>query len=206
MARTSRAFSGSPERLTVQEAKFVVEYIKDGVGSRAVLDCGMCPSGAKQQAANTATALLKKPRILAAIREQLEASSARTLITVDRLLQEVYRGAVYNVADAFGPDGQCLEMNKMPEDLQRAIEGFEVIEVKGQPGTYIKSFKFSKKSVHQQILLERLENIVKRFEITGKDGKALHSPGSGVDLSDVSVELLKRIVGMHETAKAEEKK
>lgn len=200
MARTARAvLNPKNERLTVQESKFVIEYIKDGIGQRSVIDAGMCPSGNKQQASNTAVALLKKPRILAAIKEQLEASSARTLITVDRLLQEVYRGAVYNVADAFDAAGNCLPMSEMPEDLQRAIEGFEVIEVRGQPGTSIKSFKFSKKAASQQILLERLENIVRRFELSGPGGAPLHK---GVDLSDVSAELLKRIVGMTEAEKA----
>lgn len=192
MARPVRRLSGSPDRLTVQEAKFVIEYIKDGNGTRAVLDSGNCPSGAKGQAAGTAVALLKIPRIVGAINEQLEASSARTLITVDRILQEVYRGATYNIAKAFDENGDCVPIEKMPEDLQRAIEGFEVIEVKGQPGTFIKSYKFSKKAPAQQILLDRLENLVKRFELTGKDGAPLHS--SKVDLSDVSTELLKKIV------------
>ena len=195
MARTARKVSGFPERLTVQEAKFIISYLIDGNGQRSVIDSGMCPSGNKQVAASTSTALLKKPRILAAIREQLEASSARTLITVDRLLQEVYRGAVYNAADAFNEDGTCKPMADMPEDLQRSIEGFECEEIRGKPGAFVTKYKFSKKAVAQQILLERLENLVKRFELSGPGGAPLKS---GVDLSDVSAELLKRIVGMTE--------
>ena len=205
MARIARIIRTSRnDRLSVQEAKFVIEYLKDGNGSRAVLDCGMCPSGSKGQAANTSTALLKRPQILAAIREQLEAQSARTLITVDRLLQEVYRGAVYNVAEAFDADGNCKAMQDMPEDLQRAIEGFEVEEVRGEPGTFVTKYKFSKKAVAQQILLDRLENLVKRFEVTGKNGGPIRT--TDADLSDVSVELLKRIVGMTEIEKQEKER
>lgn len=201
MPRTKRVI-GDPgtERLTVQEAKFVIQYIMDGNGQRSVIDSGMCSSGDKQRASNVAVALLKKPRIIAAVREQLEAQSARTLITVDRIMQEVYRGAVYNVADAFDKEGNCRPIEEMPEDLQRAIEGFEVEEVKGQPGTYIKKYKFSKKAVAQQMLLERLENLVKRFELSGPGGAPLDK---GVDLKDVSKELLLRIVGMQEAAKLE---
>lgn len=198
MARTARKI-GDPrnERLSVQEAKFVIEYIKDGNGQRSILDCGMCPSGNKQNASNAAVALLKQPRILKAIQEQLEAQSARTLITVDRILQEVYRGAVYNVAHAFDKDGNCLPLKDMPEDLQRAIEGFEVEEVRGRPGTFITKYKFSKKAVAQQMLLERLENLVKRFELSGPGGAPIHK---GADFSDVSKELLLRIVGMADEA------
>lgn len=193
MARTARVISRFPERITVQEARFVIEYIKDGNGVRSALDAGLCPSGDKYRAANISSNLLRKPRIVAAVNEQLEAISARTLITIDRILQEVYRGAVYNAAEAFEKDGSCKPMSEMPEDLQRAIEGFEVEEVRGQPGTFVTKYKFAKKAVAQQMLLDRIENLVRRFEITGKNGAPLNPHGK-VDLSDVSLELLKKIV------------
>lgn len=200
MARTARNISASQERITVQDARFVIEYIKDGNGKRSALDAGLVPSGNGPHAAAVASKLLKKPQILAAIREQLMASSARTLITIDRLLQEVYRGATYNVADAFDENGTCKAMKDMSEDLQRAIEGFEIEEVRGRPGTFISKYKFSKKAVAQQILLDRLENLVKRFEVTGKNGAPLHQSDDSV-MKDVSLELLKRIVGITEAEK-----
>ena len=194
MGRTARNIGkpGAP-KCTVQESRFVIEYLKDGNGVRSVIDSGSCPTGDKIKAAHTSVLFLKRPHVLAAIKEQLEASAAKTLITVDRILQEVYRGAVYNVAEAFNPDGTCKPMSEMSEDLQRSIEGFEVEEVRGRAGTFITKYKFSKKSASQQILLDRLENLVKRFEVTGANGVPLHS-SSKVDLSDVSKELLMRIV------------
>lgn len=190
MAQPAGPYSNFSKRLSVQEARFVFEYIKDGNGIRSAIDSGWCDKLDKKRADDIATKILKQPRVVAAIKEQLDAVAQRTLITVDRIMQEVYRLATYNVRDAFDSTGHPIPITELPEDVSRAIEGIEVETIGGV--AEVVKYKFAKKSVSQQLLLERIDNIVKRFELTGRGGAPLNP--SKVDLSDVSTELLKQIV------------
>lgn len=192
MARYARGIVNLSIRLTVLESRFVLEYIRDGNGKRSVIDAGLCDKSKPQHASNIANKLLKNPRIKHAIQEQFDASAQRNLITVDRIMQEVYRLATYNIQDAFTEEGTPLAITDLPEDLARAIEGFETEEVRGRPGVTVTKYKFAKKTVSQQLLLDRIDAVVKKFEITGPGGLPVNA--SKVDLSDVSTELLKRIV------------
>lgn len=192
MGRPVRCIPNSSVKLSIMESRFVVEYVKDGNGPRSAIDSGWCQKTEAIKAKHIACILLKKPVVIKAIQEQFEASACRNLITVDRVMQEVYRLATYNVQGAYNEDGSCKKISELPEDLARAIEGFEVEEVRGKPGVTVIKYKFAKKSPSQQILLDRIDNIVKRFEVTGANGAPIST--SHVDLSDVSIELLKKIV------------
>ena len=192
MARVKRAISDIFPALSISESRFILEYLISGNGTQSVIAADLCDKSKPRQAALLAVHILKRPHVIEAIKEQTNASAVRNLITVDRLMQEVYRLATYNIQDAFDENGECKKITELSEDLARALEGFEVEEVRGRPGVTVTKFKFAKKSVSQQMLLEKLDAVVQRFEITGKNGRPLHS--SQVDLSDVSIELLKKIV------------
>lgn len=192
MAQTRKTNPKFSNRPSPQESRFIIEYLKDSNGPRAAISTGWCDKDKPQQARKIAEQILAQPRVIAAIKEQLDASAQRELITVDRIMQEVYRLATYNAQEAFDAAGSPLPITELPEDLARAIEGFETEEVRGKPGVWVTKYKFAKKAVSQALLLERIDDVVKRFELTGKGGAPLNA--SKVDLSDVSIELLKRIV------------
>lgn len=197
MPRAARVVSNLSTNLTVAESRFVSEYLIDGNGARAAVDAGWCERGDPKKASALAFHLTKQPRILNAINEQMQATAKRNLITIDRLLFEAYRLATYDIAEAFDAQGQPRPISDIPEDLRRAIEGFETEQVlRGAVPTQVTRYKFAKKTVALQMLFEQLIGAVKRLEVTGRNGVPLFAPKS--DLTEISTELLEKIVAMGE--------
>lgn len=195
MAKALRPLKNSTTKLSVQEARFVVEYLIDGNGERSVIDAGWCARDQKSKAARLASVLLKQPRIVNAIAEQMDATAARNLISIDRLMLETYRLATYNIKDAFDENDEPLPMSKLPDDLARVIEGFETEQVvRGNVPVRVVKFKFAKKSVALQMLFEQLLGAVKRLEVTGRNGAPLFSTKG--DLSEIDTALLEKIVAL----------
>lgn len=60
---------------------------------------------------------------IARLRADREQESA---ITVERLEQELARICFLDPAQAFGEDGQLLPVDQMPEDVRRALPGFDI--------------------------------------------------------------------------------
>lgn len=200
MARVARPAKNFSTALSVSESKFVSEYLIDGNGVRSAIDSGWCARDDKEHAGVIATRMLKQPRVLEAINEQLQASARKNLITVDRLMLEVYRLATYNVQDAYDKNGDPIPLNKLPEDLARCIEGYETESVqRGAVPVQVTRYKFAKKSVALQMLFEQLIGAVRRLEVTGRNGAPLFNASSSrADLTEISTELLEKIVAMSE--------
>ena len=196
--KTPRRFSQSssklyPERLTTLEARFIHAYMGNGCDGRAAVEAICDLRGPK--AAARARSFLDKPLVQFHIREQIDAQAVRLLLTSDRTIQEIMRLAMYNAADCFDANGDPIPINELPRDLAAAIEGFDTEEIM-RPGSSepvrITKYKFAKKQGPLQMLVDHLSLVVRKFEVTGKDGAPLNP--SKVDLSDVSTELLKKIV------------
>lgn len=179
-------------RLSVFECQFLAEFLKTPNGQHAIEKISDIRGTA---AANKSASILRKPAAQAALREQLEAQQARVLLTADRVLQEIMRLAMYDVKRAYDADGQPIPVHLLPEDLSRALEGFEteqVFDSVEKTPIVVTKYKFAKKQGPLQMLAEHLRLLVQKFEVTGKNGAPLNA--AKVDLSDVSTELLRRIV------------
>jgi phage terminase small subunit len=86
---------GKKRKLTEKQKMFVVEYLVDLNATQAAIRAGYSEKTAYRTGADN----LKKPQIQAAIREQLEAREARTLITADRVLKEYAKLAFSDITD-----------------------------------------------------------------------------------------------------------
>jgi len=110
----------TPEGLTPKQARFVSEYLIDLNASAAAVRAGYTPHYADRQGKK----LVEKRRVQAAIAVQMAARESRTLITQDRVLQEIARVAfsnIQNVAD-IGPMGVYLkEFKDLPEDATATV-------------------------------------------------------------------------------------
>ncbi len=82
-------------KLTEKQKMFVIEYLVDLNATQAALRAGY----SKKTAYRTGNDNLKKPQIQEAIREQLDAREARTLITADRVLEEYAKLAFSEITD-----------------------------------------------------------------------------------------------------------
>lgn len=73
--------------LNARQARFVEEYLVDGVATQAAIRAGYSPKTAHVTGCN----LLKNPKVAAAISEAQKERAARTEITVDEILGELAR-------------------------------------------------------------------------------------------------------------------
>lgn len=77
----------TPSGLTEKEAAFIREYLVDKNGTAAAIRAGYSPRSAK----HTASGMLKKPRIKAAVDKALKEQARRTLIAADQVLLDINR-------------------------------------------------------------------------------------------------------------------
>jgi phage terminase small subunit len=75
--------------LSPKEVLFVAEWLVDKNASAAAVRAGYSPKSAKR----TAFELLRKPRVMDAVRQALEDQQIRTLITADQVLKDIHRVA-----------------------------------------------------------------------------------------------------------------
>ncbi len=188
-----------PDRSAAMENFFVSEYIKDGNGIRSAIDSGWCDGSNQQAAADLACRLLKLPRVVRLLSEHLNARIARNLITADRIWQELYRLGTYNLQDAYDAQGNLIPVNQLPEDLARALEGFETEQQvrQGVGPVRITKYKFARKSVALATILERLEGLIKRVEVSGPGGVPLGS-SSSVDVEKLGPENVQKLIDLYE--------
>ncbi|HHL0960417.1 TPA: terminase small subunit [Serratia marcescens] len=91
------------DRLTDQQADFVVEYLKDGNATQAAIRAGY----SKKNADKIGPELLGKTRVAAAIASQRKALLARQLFTVDELLARMWTIATVDVNELVGYRRTC---------------------------------------------------------------------------------------------------
>ncbi|HEX7968015.1 MAG TPA: terminase small subunit [Stellaceae bacterium] len=91
-------------RMTVRQRRFVAEYLIDLNGAQAAIRAGYGVKGAGQKAWQL---LNWRPQIAEAVREAMKARETRTMITADKVLQEIARIAFADIRGLLqsGPDG-----------------------------------------------------------------------------------------------------
>lgn len=113
--------------LTARQQAFVREYLKDGNATQAAIRAGF----SKKNAANIASKLLKKSQVAAQLATKVERIEAKAEIDAAEVLNEIKRVALVDIGQALDSEGRPLPLDKMPEDVRRAIQGLEVTEIWG---------------------------------------------------------------------------
>jgi len=163
----------STQKLTVKQELFVREYLIDFNATQAAIRAGY----SKDTAGVIGYENLNKPYIADAIAEYAKQRTEEVGITVSEVLQEYKRLAFLDIRKAFDEHGNLLPIHDMPEDVARAIGGFDVstYREKGEDGgeETTKKVKFIDKRGALQDLGKYLKMFVDRMEHTGKDGETL---------------------------------
>jgi len=107
--------------LTVKEHAFVNEYLKHGVGNKAVIDAGYSASGASV----TANRLLKRAHVAAEIALRRLPIEKKSAMTAERVIRELSNIAFFDPASMYDATGKLLSIKEMPEETRRAIAGVE---------------------------------------------------------------------------------
>jgi phage terminase small subunit len=153
--------------MTPKQARFVAEYLIDLNATQAAIRAGYSPKVANRQGSEN----LSKPDIAAAVqagqRTQLEAAG----VSKARLLQELGRIALSQVADYFDP---VTKDAKHPADLSpdagAALAGFEVLIKNAAAGDgvtdTIHKFKLWDKVKAIELYMKHYGMLIEKVEVT----------------------------------------
>jgi phage terminase small subunit len=156
-------------QLTPRQARFVQEYLTDLNATAACVRAGY---SAKTAYANSSQ-LLAKPQVRDAVEAAMAKRAERLEVKADDVLRELLRIARCDVGQAFRPDGTLLPLHEMPEDVRRAISGFEVEELyEGADGEKfslgkVKKVKFWDKTRGLELLGKHLRLFTDKVEHSG---------------------------------------
>ncbi len=112
--------------LNPRQERFVLEYLKDGNGTRAAIRAGYAASSAAVHAHR----LLKNEKVLDKIRAHQDRVQKRNDVTVDKTLRELAELAFFDPIRLFDRKGNLLPLGKMPKGARSAID-FNIESVKG---------------------------------------------------------------------------
>jgi len=114
---------------------------------------GYSPGSAKQQGSR----LLTNADIRALVDARVERLTERTELSVERVILELHRVLTADPVHALNDDGTAKPLKDWPEDLRRALSGFEVEELwEGRGEDRVQAAE-----------AEDVERVVDRLESTG---------------------------------------
>lgn len=109
--------------LTLKERRFVSEYLVDGNGLQAAIRAGYAPKSAHV----TASRLLRKPNVKAAVDAKRAKQLESTDLTAARVLEEMRRLAFSDVRQLFDEHGNLRPLHTLTAEQAACIAGVEVI-------------------------------------------------------------------------------
>ena len=154
----------------IRRLAFVKAYIANGgKGGEAAVTAGYSEASAHVQASK----LLKEPDVNRAIAERIQVSlGAEVDDKGECLIQEAKYIGLLDPARAFDDRGQLLPIRQMPEEVRRAIAGFDV-----DPKTGVTKIKFWDKkggleftAKMKRLLADRIEH-----DVTGNYAEILRA-------------------------------
>jgi len=112
-------------RLTVKQARFALEYVKDGNATRAAVRAGYSDASAGEIGYENLT----KPHVLAAVSAALHRHLANLDLSVERIIQEAARVGISDIRELFDPESKRLLLpTEMPDNIARAIASIKVTQ------------------------------------------------------------------------------
>jgi phage terminase small subunit len=104
--------------------------LQDFNGTQAATRAGYAPKSARV----TASVLLTKPNIQAALEAERDGRRQRLQVSIDRVVQEAARLAYADIRRLFDADGRIKAVHELDEDIAAAVASIEVVRRKGGSG------------------------------------------------------------------------
>ena len=114
----------SEKNLTPKQEQFCQEYLVDLNGTQAALRAGYSENTAAEQASR----LLIKSKVVDRIQKLMDARSERVKINSDFILMELYKIASADLSLAYDDKGTLKNIHEIPEHVRKAIAGIEVYQ------------------------------------------------------------------------------
>lgn len=110
-------------KLTAKQSRFVEEYLVDMNAAQAAIRAGY----SKRTANKIGCYLLAKPHVVDAVAEARAALAERTLVKVDRVVQEFVRIGFADLRALFDEDGKLRPIHELDDDTAAALASVEVV-------------------------------------------------------------------------------
>jgi phage terminase small subunit len=110
---------------TEKMMRFVAEIQIDGNGTQAAIRAGYSKKSAYAMAAEN----LRKPQIIKAIAEGKKAAVERNKISIDRVIQEAARLALFDPRKMFHADGTPKSIHELDDDTAACVAGLDVVSI-----------------------------------------------------------------------------
>lgn len=151
-----------------RHARFVVEYAVRLNGTKAAIAAGFSKNGAAVQA----NKLLKRPEIRAAIQKIIDARAAKAGVKLERVLEELALIAFVDPREFYDLDGDLIPVHALPENVARALAGFEVEELVTKR-SIVKKIRYEKLGALRALLEHLSPSRGVEVKLPGKNGEAV---------------------------------
>jgi len=139
--------------LTQKQSCFVDEYLVDLNASAAALRAGY----SKKTAYSTGHENLKKPEIEKAISERRKDASDRTKVSLDQVVREAARLALFDPRKLFNADGTPIAIQDLDDDTAACIAGLDVMNIgSGDEISQVLKYKLAPKGQAIDTLMKHL--------------------------------------------------
>ena len=157
------------KKLTANQKIFVSEYIVDRNATRAYLES--YKSVKKENvAAQSGSALLRNPKVAAAIADALDAQQKRTEITADKTLRECGRIAFSDPRKVFDEAGSLKPVHDFDDDTAAAVSSIEVVckQAGGGEVEHVHKIRFWDKNAAINNLGKHFKLFIEQLNIGGE--------------------------------------
>ena len=154
--------------LNAQQRRFIEEYLVDLNATQAAIRAGYSKKTARSQGQRFLTREDVQEELQAAMAER----SRRVEIDQDRVLKEEATIAFSDLRQLFLEDGTMVAPSELPEEVARAVAGFEIIETFDKDGNKTVKYKYRlwDKGRSLERIGKHLGMYVERKEIDFTDG------------------------------------
>jgi phage terminase small subunit len=151
-------------------AAFVQEYLLDLNAKQAAIRCGYSPRSAEVQGYR----LLCTPEVKEAVQKAMDKRSRRTEITQDMVLNEIALLAFGNIKRVFGPDGQLIPVEQLPDDVAATITEVtsRMVTSEGENVVIDRKYKLADKKASLELLGRHLKLFTDKIEVDVTDRAA----------------------------------
>lgn len=162
--------------LNDKQQRFVDEYLIDLNATAAYRRAGYTAKG--NAAEVNAARLLRNAQVVLAVKEAMKARETRTMITQDRVLQELARIAFFDIRKLYNEDGSMKLPHELDDDAAAVLSGVDIstslVAGAEEPTSVLtKKAKVFDKGAALTLAMRHLGMLTDKTEVTGKDGAPL---------------------------------
>lgn len=163
--------------LTAKQQRFVAEYLVDLNATQAATRAGYSARNADK----IGSQLLGKTRVSDAVAFAMKARESRTLITQDRVLQELGRIAFFDIRRLYTEDGNLKKPHELDDEAAAVLAGIDTVTTSlggddDAVSLTTKKAKVFDKTAALTLAMRHLGMLKDKTEITGSGGAPFMPP------------------------------